>query len=437
MFGSYFSGQATTAERLAYVLLALAVLAYSSVTIGAELGLIAPRCDLPSRAEPLKYGNPDYVEDPCKGVRHWSLLGFTTWECSICMRTMSVLCLGACCYCICSLFSFLDGPMAWDASRSSAAIPTGVGFLGGATIWKGKSSSSGREEIHGLTAAILVWLTAAVGNAIGGAMYVPALFTTAAAIVILNTNAIEFITATAASRKRSRDSNSTLQREHHSALTLLALNLITLTALRPPGALAYALLSLAAPYLAPPCDRTVDPSKYTAKYSNPVYAATYDPCFRDRHAILGGLSRFEADLCVRLSVSVLLGAIIGYERKRSDRGALYTFGGIYCEQTGPSSWDTSRVASSVVSGVSFIGGAVIVKGSDKNPHVHGLTTATSVWLSAALGLMAGGALYPVGFFAALTAVFYLRFGPRSYGTAPASLAHSIWEDPKGEEGLKS
>ena len=65
-------------------------------------------------------------------------------------------------------------------------------------------------------------------------MYVPALFTTAAAIVILNTNAIEFITATAASRKRSRDSNSTLQREHHSALTLLALNLITLTALRPP-----------------------------------------------------------------------------------------------------------------------------------------------------------------------------------------------------------
>jgi len=44
MFGSYFSGQATTAERLAYVLLALAVLAYSSVTIGAELGLIAPRC---------------------------------------------------------------------------------------------------------------------------------------------------------------------------------------------------------------------------------------------------------------------------------------------------------------------------------------------------------------------------------------------------------
>ena len=133
-------------------------------------------------------------QDPCKGVRHWSLLGFTTWECSICarilisiavgtvigcafarprpverrprgcfprrrphcllsapprrprypcrwerslrghtatgMRTMSVLCLGACCYCICSLFSFLDGPMAWDASRSSAAIPTGVGFLG-------------------------------------------------------------------------------------------------------------------------------------------------------------------------------------------------------------------------------------------------------------------------------------------------------------------
>ena len=41
-FGSYFSGQVTTAERLGYVVLALAVLAYSSLTIGAELGLIAP-----------------------------------------------------------------------------------------------------------------------------------------------------------------------------------------------------------------------------------------------------------------------------------------------------------------------------------------------------------------------------------------------------------
>ena len=82
------------------------------------------------------------------------------------------------------------------------------------------------------------------------------------------------------------------------------------------------------------------------------------------------------------------------------------------------------MASSVVSGVSFIGGAVIVKGSDKNPHVHGLTTATSVWLSAALGLMAGGALYPVAFFAAFTAVFYLRFGPSTHqggGSEPNGL----------------
>ena len=61
---------------------------------------------------------------PCRWER--SLRGHTATG----MRTMSVLCLGACCYCICSLFSFLDGPMAWDASRSSAAIPTGVGFLG-------------------------------------------------------------------------------------------------------------------------------------------------------------------------------------------------------------------------------------------------------------------------------------------------------------------
>ena len=125
-------------------------------------------------------------------MRYIRLLGLTTFECDICtriltsialgtvigferslhgqsatgMRTMSILCLGACCFCIASVFAFIDGPMSWDASRSSAAIPTGVGFLGGATIWKGAPAggSSDRQEIHGLTSAILVWMTAAVEN---------------------------------------------------------------------------------------------------------------------------------------------------------------------------------------------------------------------------------------------------------------------------------
>ena len=182
-FFNIFSSASTPSERVAYMALVALTFSYTVVVIGCEFDLIKPKCDLPPRVPPLKYANIDYEADPCYHVRYGRLLGMTTWECTICtrvlasivlgtvigweralhgttstgMRTMAILCLGACCFCIASVFAFIDGPMWWDASRSCAAIPTGVGFLGGATIWKGVPRSSGRrQEIHGLTAAILV-----------------------------------------------------------------------------------------------------------------------------------------------------------------------------------------------------------------------------------------------------------------------------------------
>ena len=52
------------------------------------------------------------------------------------IRTMALVSLGACLFSICSTFAFLTGPMSWDSSRVSAAIPSGVGFLGSALIFK-------------------------------------------------------------------------------------------------------------------------------------------------------------------------------------------------------------------------------------------------------------------------------------------------------------
>lgn len=51
-------------------------------------------------------------------------------------------------------------------------------------------------------------------------------------------------------------------------------------------------------------------------------------------------------------------------------------------------------------------------GSPATPEIHGLTTATSVWLSAAVGLLCGGGLYLLSFFATAVGVVYLRFAPR-------------------------
>ena len=68
-------------------------------------------------------------------------------------------------------------------------------------------------------------------------------------------------------------------------------------------------------------------------------------------------------------------------------------------------------------------------GSHAAPEVHGLTTATAVWLSAGVGIMCGGALYVPAFFACAVAIVYLRFAPRSGGAHHENLSPSHSADP--------
>ena len=76
--------------------------------------------------------------------------------------------LGACAFTLCGQFAFEYSTMAWDSSRVSAAIPSGVGFLGAGLIWKGLSGEEGHFEVRGLNTAASVWLSAATGMACGG-----------------------------------------------------------------------------------------------------------------------------------------------------------------------------------------------------------------------------------------------------------------------------
>jgi putative Mg2+ transporter-C (MgtC) family protein len=98
---------------------------------------------------------------------------------------MSLVSLGSCLFSITSAYAFLSGPMAWDSSRVAAAIPSGVGFLGSALIFKSEDSKNKVHEVHGLTTAANVWLAAAVGIACAGGMYFAASFTTAIMLVLL------------------------------------------------------------------------------------------------------------------------------------------------------------------------------------------------------------------------------------------------------------
>ena len=58
--------------------------------------------------------------------------------------------------------------------------------------------------------------------------------------------------------------------------------------------------------------------------------------------------------------------------------------------TDSGNFDASRVASQVVSGISFIGAGMIMH---RQQAVHGLTSAAGIWLTAAIGMAAGAGMY--------------------------------------------
>ena len=111
-------------------------------------------------------------------------------------------------------------------------------------------------------------------------------------------------------------------------------------------------------------------------------------------------------------MAVALGAGIGYQRERAGKvaglrthilvssgAAVFTLASIY--GFGGAAVDISRVAAAVVVGVGFIGGGVIFRG-EHGEEVAGLTTAATIWITAAIGLAAGAGMYLIS--AIVTAV---------------------------------
>lgn len=99
------------------------------------------------------------------------------------LRTYSLVCLGAALFTIISYdtFGLFLGRVGinFDPTRIIGQIVLGIGFLGaGLIIFRG-------SHIEGLTTAAGLWVTAAIGVAIGAGFYFPAIFATLLAIGIL------------------------------------------------------------------------------------------------------------------------------------------------------------------------------------------------------------------------------------------------------------
>jgi putative Mg2+ transporter-C (MgtC) family protein len=109
---------------------------------------------------------------------------------------------------------------------------------------------------------------------------------------------------------------------------------------------------------------------------------------------------FEPEIAFRLVLSFLIGTVLGIEREyRSKAAGLRTMIMICLGSTifteislsiGGASPD--RIASTIVTGIGFLGAGVIFK---DGLTISGITTATAIWISAALGMAVGAGEYMI------------------------------------------
>jgi putative Mg2+ transporter-C (MgtC) family protein len=119
-----------------------------------------------------------------------------------------------------------------------------------------------------------------------------------------------------------------------------------------------------------------------------------------------------------LVVATIAGALIGFERSYQGRPAGFRTHTLVCIASAvlmllaiyQAAWfnasvevvriDPTRMAQGIMTGIGFLGAGVIVK---EGASVRGLTTAASIWITAAIGIMAGvGFYFPVIIATALT-----------------------------------
>ncbi|MCA9970412.1 MAG: MgtC/SapB family protein [Anaerolineales bacterium] len=109
---------------------------------------------------------------------------------------------------------------------------------------------------------------------------------------------------------------------------------------------------------------------------------------------------------LRLSLAALLGGIVGFERELTGHPAglrtnilvstsscLFTILSIKGFPLVGAAQDTARIAAQVVTGVGFLGAGAVIQ---TKRAVHGLTTAATIWMVAAVGMAAATDLYLLG-----------------------------------------
>lgn len=122
-------------------------------------------------------------------------------------------------------------------------------------------------------------------------------------------------------------------------------------------------------------------------------------------------------LTFRLAIALIIGTTIGLERETKQKSAGLRTNMLVCFastllvlipiEIGAAQQNLDilgRVISGIISGVGFIGGGTILRQSE----VKGLTSAATIWMSAALGIAVGCGLWQLGLAGALITWIILR-----------------------------
>lgn len=128
------------------------------------------------------------------------------------------------------------------------------------------------------------------------------------------------------------------------------------------------------------------------------------------------------DILIRLTIAIILGILIGFEREVKDRPAgLRTFTLVSLGACGFSlivlslmddlimrnhgtKIDPSRIIEGVITGIGFLGAGTIMQ---SKAQIKGMTTGASIWVAGAIGLSCGFGLFQLAIIITLFSLFIL------------------------------
>jgi len=122
---------------------------------------------------------------------------------------------------------------------------------------------------------------------------------------------------------------------------------------------------------------------------------------------------------LRVGASLLLGAIVGWERERWDKPAGFRTLTMVCvgstlfivvsleliHDLASESWDPLRIVAAIIQGIGFLGASTVLQ---KGKTIRGLTTAAALWTVTAVGVAAGFGMYRTAVLGTVSVLVILR-----------------------------